>query len=46
LEKGLYILLGLPNATAVQQEMDALYGAFKSALYVRGEAILTHKLKE
>ena len=46
MEKGLYILLGLPNATAVQQEMDALYGAFKSATYARGEAILTQKLKE
>ena len=27
---GLEILMGLPNATSVQQEMDALYGPFKS----------------
>jgi hypothetical protein len=26
-ERGLIILMGLPNATSVQQEMDALYGA-------------------
>ena len=31
LEMGLLILMGLPNATSVNQEMDALYGAFKSA---------------
>jgi hypothetical protein len=31
LELGLLILMGLPNATSVNQEMDALYGAFKSA---------------
>ena len=30
-ERGLIILMGLPNATSVQQEMDALYGPFKSA---------------
>jgi hypothetical protein len=30
-ERGLIILMGLPNATSVQQqEMDALYVAFKS----------------
>jgi hypothetical protein len=27
-ERGLTILMGLPNATSVQQEMDALYGPF------------------
>ncbi|KAI2492854.1 hypothetical protein MHU86_21695 [Fragilaria crotonensis] len=43
LEMGLYILMGLPNATSVQQEMDALYGAFKSATYARGEVILIEK---
>ncbi len=32
-ELGLVILMGLPNATSVQQEMDALYGPFKSAAY-------------
>ena len=33
-ERGLFILMGLPNATSVQQEMDALYGPpFKSATY-------------
>jgi hypothetical protein len=32
-ERGLIVILGLPNATSVQQEMDALYGPFKSATY-------------
>ncbi len=36
LEMGLFILMGLPNTTSVQQEMDVLYGAFKSAAYARG----------
>ena len=44
-ELGLLILMGLPNATSVNQEMDALYGAFKSATYARGEVILTERLK-
>jgi hypothetical protein len=45
LELGLLILMGLPNATSVNQEMDALYGAFKSATYARGEIILTERLR-
>jgi hypothetical protein len=45
-EMGLFILAGLPNATGVQQEMDALYGPFKSATYARGEMVLTRKLQE
>ena len=45
LEQGLFILMGLPNATSVNQEMDALYGAFKSATYARGELILTERLR-
>ena len=45
LEMGLLILMGLPNATSVNQEMDALYGAFKSATYARGEIILTQRLR-
>ena len=45
LEQGLFILMGLPNATSVNQEMDALYGAFKSAFYARGEVILTERLR-
>ncbi|KAI2498179.1 hypothetical protein MHU86_16322 [Fragilaria crotonensis] len=32
-ERGLIIIMGLPNATSVQQEMDVLYGPFKSATY-------------
>jgi hypothetical protein len=44
-ERGLLILMGLPNATSVNQEMDALYGAFKSATYARGEVILTERLR-
>ena len=45
LEMGLLILMGLPNATSVNQEMDVLYGAFKSATYARGEIILTQRLR-
>ena len=36
--------MGLPNATAVQQEMDIMYQGFKAATYARGEALLTQKL--
>ena len=43
-ERGLTILMGLPNATSVQQEMDALYGPFKSATYARGESLVQEKL--
>jgi len=45
-QRGLIIILGLPNATSVQQEMDALYGPFKSATYSRGEKVVQQKLKE
>ncbi len=38
-EKGLIIMMGLPNATRVHQEMDALYGAFKAATYARGKRL-------
>ena len=44
-EKGLIILLGLPNATSAQQEMDALYGPFKSATYSCGKKVVQQKLK-
>ena len=44
-EMGLLIMAGLPNATSVQQEMDALYGAFKSATYDRGETVLMEKMR-
>jgi hypothetical protein len=44
-ERGLIILLGLPNATSIQQEMDALYGPFKSATYARGEKVAQQKLR-
>ena len=44
LEMGLFILMGLPNATSVQQEMDVIYQSFKAATYARGEALLMHKL--
>jgi hypothetical protein len=44
-ERGVLILMGLPNATSVQQEMDALYGPFKSATYARGEKVVQAKLK-
>ena len=37
--------MGLPNATSVNQEMDALYGPFKTATYARGESILTEQLR-
>ena len=45
-ERGLIIMLGLPNATSVQQEMDALYGAFKSGTYARGETVVQLKLRD
>ena len=45
-EMGLIIMSGLPNATSVQQEMDALYGAFKSATYARGELVLMDKMRK
>jgi len=39
--------MGLPNATSIQQEMDALYGPFKSAAtYARGEKVVQAKLKQ
>ena len=44
-EKGLLIIMGLPNATAVQQEMDALYGPLKLATYACGERLVAEKLK-
>ena len=44
-ERGLIIIMGLPNATSVQQEMDALYGPFKSATYARGEKVVQQKLR-
>jgi hypothetical protein len=43
---GLIILSGLPNSTSVHQEMDALYGPFKSAIYACGESILIEKIKD
>jgi hypothetical protein len=45
-ERGLIVLMGLPNATSVQQEMDALYGPFKSATYRRGEKVIQNKLRD
>jgi hypothetical protein len=45
-EMGLIILSGLHNSTSVQQEMDALYGPFKSATYACGKSILMKKIKE
>jgi len=44
-ELGLLILMGLPNATSVNQEMDALYGSFKAATYARGEVNLTELMQ-
>ena len=45
-ERGLIIMLGLPNTTSVQQEMDAFYGAFKSGTYARGETVVELKLRD
>jgi len=45
-ERGLIIIMGLPNATSVQQEMDALYGPFKSSTYARGEKVVQAKLRD
>jgi hypothetical protein len=38
-------MLGLPNATSVQQEMGALYGRFKSSTYACGEKSVQQKLR-
>jgi hypothetical protein len=43
-EMGLLLLMGLPNATAIQQEMDVLFQGFKAATYARGLTLLTKKL--
>ena len=43
-ERGLIILMGLPNATSVQQEMYALYGLFKSATCAQGKKVVQAKL--
>jgi hypothetical protein len=43
-ERGLILLMGLLNATSVQQEMDTLYGPFKSATYARSEKVIQEKL--
>ncbi len=40
---GLEILMGLANATIMQQEIDALYRPFESATYACG--CITKKLK-
>ena len=45
-ERGLIIVMGLPNATSVQQDMTALYRPFKSATYARGEKVVQAKLKQ
>jgi len=34
-KKGLLLLLGLPNAMSVQQEMDALFTSFKKERYAQ-----------
>jgi len=46
MERGLLIMLGLPNATSVNQEMDALFQGFKTASYARGEILLTERMKK
>jgi len=46
MERGLLIMLGLPNATSVNQEMDALFQGFKTASDARGEILLTERMKK
>jgi hypothetical protein len=43
---GLIIVMGIPNATNVQQEMDVLYGPFKLATYSCGKKVIQQKLKQ
>ncbi len=43
---GLIIIAGLPKSTSVQQEMDALNGAFKSATYNCGAMVLMEKMRK
>ena len=42
-ERGLIILMGLPNPMSAPQEMDALYGPFKLATYARDEEVVQEK---
>ncbi len=44
-KRGLIMIMGLPNATSVQQEMDALYSPVKSSTYACGEKVVQHKLR-
>ena len=44
-ERGLFILMGLPNATSLQQTTDALYSPFKSATFAQGNKVVQAKLK-
>ena len=44
-EMGVFILFGLPNATAVHQEMDDMFGPFKRATYARAQIIIAAKLQ-
>jgi hypothetical protein len=41
---GLFILIGLPNATTGQQEMDVIYQSFKATMKAGGEVLLSRKL--
>jgi hypothetical protein len=45
-EMGLLIISGLPNATSIQQEMDALFGAFMSTTNDCGEMVLMEKMRK
>ena len=39
------VYLGVPNTTAVLQEMDKSYGGFKTGFYVSISSIVEHRLK-
>ena len=45
-EKGVYIMLGLPNATAATQEMDQGYAEFQPAVKRSTERVVSRKLAD
>jgi hypothetical protein len=43
--RGIIIYPGVPNTTAVSQEMDQSYGGFKTGFYVSLASLVEHRLK-
>ena len=43
--RGIIVYPGVPNTTAVLQEMDQSYGGFKTGFYVSLASLVEHRLK-